>query len=81
MQHTVDALNGLTDAGHHRVHLLGQVVLEVQAQPFLFLELLQGVGPLTGCQRGAILGEKNKNRACTSRHIAMTAILEAYKLE
>ena len=55
-QHSVDALDGLADAGHHGVDLVGQVVLEVQAQPGLLLELLQGVGPLAGAQRRAVLG-------------------------
>lgn len=55
-QHAVDALDGLADAGHHGVHLLGQVVLDVQAQAGLLLELLQCVGPLAGRQLGAILG-------------------------
>lgn len=45
----VDALDGLTDAGHHWVDLLGQVVLCVHAETLLLLQLLQSVRPLTGC--------------------------------
>ena len=52
----VDALDGLADAAHHGMHLLGQVVLCVQAEAGLLLELLQGVGPLAGPQGRAVLG-------------------------
>lgn len=56
-QHSVDALDGVTDAGHHRVNLLGQVVLSVQAETLLLLELLKGIGSLAGRQRGTVLKE------------------------
>lgn len=56
-QHSVDALDGVTDAGHHRVNLLSQVVLSVQTETLLLLELLQGIGSLAGRQRRAVLKE------------------------
>lgn len=39
-EHAIDALDGVTDSGHHGVDLLGQVVLRVQAETLLLLELL-----------------------------------------
>lgn len=54
-EHSVDALDGIADSGHHRMNLLGQVVLCVQRQPPLLLQLLRGIGPLAGAQVRAIL--------------------------
>lgn len=58
-QHSVDALDGVTDAGHHGVNLLSQVVLSVQAEALLLLELLQGIGSLAGRQRGSVLKQQS----------------------
>lgn len=56
-EHSIDALDWVTDAGHHGVNLLSQVVLSVQAETLLLLELLQGIGSLAGRQRGSVLKE------------------------
>lgn len=60
-EHPIDALDGVTDSGHHGVDLLGEVVLSVQAETLLLLELLLCVSSLTGCQRGAVLDEHTVN--------------------
>lgn len=59
-EHSINALDGVTDSGHHRVDLLGKVVLSVQTETLLFLELLLCVSSLTGCQRGAVLNENTQ---------------------
>lgn len=61
-ENSINALDGVTDAGHHRVDLLGEVVLSVQTETFLLLELLKSIGSLTGCQCGAILYKNEKDR-------------------
>lgn len=60
-ENSINALDGVTDAGHHRVDLLGEVVLSVQAETLLLLELLESIGSLTGSQCGAILDKNEKD--------------------
>lgn len=74
----IDALDGLTDSGHHRVDLLGQVVVCVDAQALLLLELLQGVGSLTRTQIGAVLQAQNHSTITEGTLLHRTATRHLY---